>query len=440
MRKHVSGGSLMRQDIILKPASSIIPAACSGSANAFAVDADPTGERIDVGPALKISRVSRLHGRPYPIQFRNQGAFEAWKQALGNLEEWARWADPKATCWSIRQEIQQQLNSMRARTHDSMESAARAQAEARMQAVSISANLKYGLQKGAIIEATPALETLLLNSDMDLHLPMKMVAPPYLAQYLRFGPEAVRHLKVPESDLPDRFFDGVFCFFTPPPDNAADGGATWTLELIFVSQRQDCYSGQVALLGETERDDRPLGEWLNRVLDTAKGRSVETFYKPMYAAVSYVVKVFLYMALRQARSVEHREYDEAMQRISGLGVKKRARLLQRAESLYNGIRVGPEDLVQESAAHEGRSTVAPHWRRGHFRMQACGLGKLERKLIFVAPMLIHAAQLQGDIPAPKPYRAGSAQNPAGEVTSQLNQTTVESPTLVWPDSAVRSAY
>jgi hypothetical protein len=106
---------------------------------------------------------------------------------------------------------------MRAHTHDSLESEARAQVEARLQAVSISANLKYELQKGAIIEATPALETLLLNSDIDLNLPMKMVAPPYHAQYLRFGPEAVRYLKVPDSDLPDRLFDGVFCFFTPPP-------------------------------------------------------------------------------------------------------------------------------------------------------------------------------------------------------------------------------
>jgi len=127
----------------------------------------------------------------------------------------------------------------------------------------------------------------------------------------------------------------------------------------------------------------------------------------MYAAVSYVVKVFLYMALRQARAIEHREYDEAMRRIAGLGVKKRARLLQRVESLYNGIRVGPDDLPQEGTGHAGGSSVAPHWRRGHFRMQAWGAGKRERKLIFVAPMLIHAAQLQGEIPAPKPYRAGS---------------------------------
>ena len=403
MRKHVSSGKPAGMSIVLSPANSGYPNT-------------PAVERIEVGPALMKSRVGKLHGRPYPVQFRNQGAFDAWKQALGSGPEWTRWADPEATCWTIRQEIQQQLNAMRAGRQDSIEAEARAQSDARMQAISISANLKYELQKGAIIETTPALETLLLNSDMDLDLPMKMVAPPYPAQYLKFGPEAGRHLKAPDSDVPDRLFDGVFCFFTPPSNRYGDG-IQWTLELIFISQRQDCFSGQVTLLGDTKRDDKPLGEWLNRVLDTAKGRSVETFYKPMYAAVSSVVKVFLYMALRQARTIEHREYDEAMRRIAGLGVKKRARLLQRVESLYNGIRVGPDDLPQESAAHVDGGTVAPHWRRGHFRMQACGAGKLERKLIFVAPMLIHASQLQGDIPAPKPYRAGGTQHPVRVVAS-----------------------
>jgi hypothetical protein len=367
-------------------------------------------QRIDVGPALKKSRVNKLYGRPYPVQFRNQGAFDAWQRALGTEEEWSRWADPLRTCWSIRQEIQQQLNNMCAGTHDSLEAEARARADARMQAVSISANLKYELQKGPIIDATPALETLLLHSDMDLVLPMKMVAPPYPAQYLRFGAEAARHLSTPDPEFPDRLFDGVFCFFTPPSSQCDGGAAKWTLELIFVSRRQDCYSGQVALLGETERDDEPLGDWLDRVLGTERGRSIETFHKPMYAAVSYVVKVFLYMALRQARGVEHREHENAIRRIAGLGIKKRARLLQRAESLYNGIRVGPDDLPHEVATPEHEGTVAPHWRRGHFRMQPFGPGKVERKLIFVAPMLIHASQLQGEIPRPKAYRAGSTRS------------------------------
>jgi hypothetical protein len=70
MRKHVSNGKPLGMDIVLRPANSSYP-------NATAV------ERIEVGPALKKSRVGKLHGRPYPVQFRNQGAFDAWKQALG---------------------------------------------------------------------------------------------------------------------------------------------------------------------------------------------------------------------------------------------------------------------------------------------------------------------------------------------------------------------
>lgn len=62
-------------DIVLRPANSSYP-------NALAL------ERIEVGPALKKSRVGRPHGRPYPVQFRNQGAFDDWKQALGSGPEW----------------------------------------------------------------------------------------------------------------------------------------------------------------------------------------------------------------------------------------------------------------------------------------------------------------------------------------------------------------
>ncbi|KGF82213.1 hypothetical protein IA69_07650 [Massilia sp. JS1662] len=122
MRKYVSNGKPMGMDIVLRPANSSYPNA-------------PAVERIEVDPALKKSRVGEFHGRPYPVQLRSQGAFDAWKQALGGGPEWIRWTDPEATCWSIRHEIQQQLNAMRTGRHDSMEAEARAQVDARMQPV-----------------------------------------------------------------------------------------------------------------------------------------------------------------------------------------------------------------------------------------------------------------------------------------------------------------
>jgi hypothetical protein len=164
----------------------------------------------------------------------------------------------------------------------------------------------------------------------------------------------------------------------------------------------------VSLLRETDRGDITVGEWLAEVLGAATPADESEVHRSMHAAVSYVVRVFLYMALKQARVTPRREYDEALRLAAGLGERKRAKLLRRSASLYNGILVGPESLPPGASEGVARGGVVPHWRRGHFRMQPFGAGSQQRKLIFVAPALIHAEQLQGDVPAPKSYRAGSA--------------------------------
>jgi len=43
----------------------------------------------------------------------------------------------------------------------------------------------------------------------------------------------------------------------------------------------------------------------------------------------------------------------------------------------------------------GSWTVAPHWRRGHFRMQPVGPGRTERRLTFIRPVLVHREKLRG---------------------------------------------
>jgi hypothetical protein len=127
-------------------------------------------------------------------------------------------------------------------------------------AFQVSTNLKYHLSGGTVIEATASLETLLVNTDVDLGIPMRMVAPPYRAQYLRFGDAAMQHLKVPSPQSPDHYFDGAFCFLTRHAGSADSGGKCWTLELVFITKRQDSYGGHVSLLGETDRGDQLQGD------------------------------------------------------------------------------------------------------------------------------------------------------------------------------------
>lgn len=212
---------------------------------------------VNIGPALVRSPITRLFGRPYPVQFRAQGAIEAWTHALGNTGLWPRWQDPGTLCWEIRQEIFRQLECM----HLQSSIAGKISAENRQRlAFQVSTNLKYHLSEGTVIEATAALETLLANSDVDLSLPMSMVAPPYRAQYLRFGEVAMQYLNVPDPQSPGRCFDGVFCFLTRHDVSGESREKCWTLELVFISKREGCYGGHVSLLGETDRGEITIGE------------------------------------------------------------------------------------------------------------------------------------------------------------------------------------
>ena len=94
----------------------------------------PMDGLVNVGPALACSPVTRLCGRPYPVQFRAQGALDAWTRALGNTGLWS---------------------------------------------------------------VAGSGHAVLANSDVDLSLPMSLVAPPYRAEYLRFGETTMRYLMVP---------------------------------------------------------------------------------------------------------------------------------------------------------------------------------------------------------------------------------------------------
>lgn len=208
----------------------------------------PRDEFDNIGPALVCSPMTRFFGRPYPVQFRAQGALDAWAHAPGHTKLWRVWQDPGTLCWQIRQEILRQLECV----HPSSSVAGQISAEDRQRlAFQVSTNLKYHLSEGTVIEATPALETLLANSAVDLSLPMSMVAPPYRAQYLRFGEAAMRYLKVPAPQSPDHVFDGAFCFLTRHDMSGEFEGKCWTLELVFIGKRQDRCTGHISLLGDT---------------------------------------------------------------------------------------------------------------------------------------------------------------------------------------------
>jgi hypothetical protein len=148
-----------------------------------------------------------------------------------------RWQELGTLCRDIRCEIARQVERIYPTFLVCREQTVVAATMRRLLEVNVSTNLKNHLSQGALIEVAPALEALLTNSDVDLSLPMRIVAPPHRAQYLRFGEVAMRYLTVPDPSVTDCMFDGVFCFFIPTTAGCAEGETCWELELIFITKR-----------------------------------------------------------------------------------------------------------------------------------------------------------------------------------------------------------
>lgn len=362
---------------------------------------------LNVGTNHQYDMLNELYGLPYPIAYRNQGTVEYWRRAMHGTKLGRKfWSqlekDSGAASWCI-EEFHTHIRRFLAPAPGS-EVARRWPAMAENMAVQVGINMVFECKRGAIIESTPTLETLLIHSDVDETLPMGMFAPPFAAQYVHFGAEAASVLRCPACGDDDIVFDGVFCFVSQSPIHPGDPSER-ELELIFIGKCNDRCAGYYLLCAPIGASDQPVVDWIDAIfkLHVGSGHD-ETERRRLLEAVNFVVKLFLYLGLKNARQVVETSYTQAQKRLEHIGPKKRAKAGRQIKSLYDRITVGPTALSATSGANPTGHDKAPHWRRGHFRMQIHGPGRLERKLIFVAPMMVRADKLAGSVPRPKTYR------------------------------------
>lgn len=62
---------------------------------------------------------------------------------------------------------------------------------------------------------------------------------------------------------------------------------------------------------------------------------------------------------------------------------------------------------------ENGASKRPHWRRGHFRRVPCGVGRTDRRLVFVRPCFINAEHFSGDR-GDTEYRITARPRPEGD--------------------------
>lgn len=340
----------------------------------------------------ELGRSSPMDGLPYPIYVRNRG----WLQMLDKISEQidgmelylqhvAKDGGPMRVARTLR-------NLFREMTGSSNE-------DVRPTAHILALIKDYRDRHGALIEVTDALEAMLLASDLDDEIPMSLMALPYPTQYVSFGPAARAQLKLGTEDEKAGYrLNGCFCVQSPRQDG--DGYAlTFYVVMATPNSRNKTISH---LHSPRVEPSKSLNEWVLGIV--AELSSDPTVPQDALKLVSYLAKVFLYLGMKEARMRHLQEHSDLSARLTRVEPKKQGKLQKRLQRLYDRIVVGPNALPQDLRQGLGAHGVAPHWRRGHFRMQSHGHAHALRKLIFVRPMLVAAnpAAPQDGL-APKTY-------------------------------------
>lgn len=363
------------------------------------------GRLPDLASAIDASTVTALNGLPYPVHFRNRGALDEWRLRF-NFSRWGQgvwsiWAEPDSTCLDCIHEVHWQLEQYLGPCPRYRDPADRADTTL-ANSIQWAVNLHYERKYGALIETTQALDTLLLHSDLDDSLPMRLFSPPFPAQYLRLDRAVAAQFQTEDDRAHRRWVDGIFCFLTTMPAPEEPSGVATILELVIVYNTNDVGVGTHMLRAPIRSAEQSVIEWVSAIFLAHNGKHTADD-DALARLVNYMVKVFLYLGLKDARREIGTEYSAAVKRMTALGPKKQAKAQRRLASLYDRITVGPASLSAAPVTQDDAAPRSPHWRRGHFRLQPCGPAWGDRKLIFVAPILIRADRLSDGMPRPKTY-------------------------------------
>lgn len=375
-------------------------------------------------PAIRASMVTTLDGLPYPVKFCNQGALDAWQQ-LFNAHGWSQrmwdtWATPRDTCldcinelcWHVDQRLHPHTLSQRSSDWPDTAFAT---------VVRWAANIHFERKRGTLIETTPALDTLLMHSDIDDTLPMHLFSPPFGAQYLHLNRATAEHFRTAKDCVDQRWIDGIFCFVSKPSSSDDANKFIPVIELVIIYVAKDEGMRAQLLRGPIITPDETANQWSDAIL-APPGHQRTTQDDVLMKLISDMVKLFLYLGLKDARKEVRPEHSDALKRLAAVGPKKQAKVQRRLESLYDRITVGPASAPAVPAAPGTADIRAPHWRRGYFRSQPCSPARNSRKLIFVAPILIYAERLSDQAPRPKAYELTTGRARPSRAAGRQQQT------------------
>lgn len=247
---------------------------------------------------------------------------------------------------------------------------------------------------------------LLTHTDLGADIPVSELRLPYGRCYIEFGRSRTLPLYILNEMSGLHVLEGAYCetghdengnpaisfMLTGSPlgkENALDDA---TFGLFLPLDRPERSLADVAAASAEESDRISAAQGWRTGSSEALNQTQD--------CILMLVKALLYIGLPNVRTSVHPERTQAQK--SAMAKKspaKREKALKHAAKLTDYVLISAPAQHEAMVSREGRSPRA-HWRRGHCRMQAYGEGRAQRKMVFVAPTLVNANNLDAAAPTP----------------------------------------
>lgn len=265
-----------------------------------------------------------------------------------------------------------------------------------------------------------ALLGVLLATDIDEDIPMRLLAPGQSRLFIEFGRRRDLDVVLLNSASGEHILEGAYVEAMANIGGAgtlADPNSVMKVVLTGspLGKRQALDDAIFSFLLPCDDPDLSLHEAMDAAIQGSRALGAQQTPIQQYEwdnardALHLLVKSLLYVSMSSVRRQVNREFSVAQARLASLkSSSKLAKAKRQLRGLRDHILILPPELGhgEDGPLPDGerRRAVSAHWRRWHFRLQRHGKGNSQVKAVLIRQVLVNP--LAGaPIPQTRSYKA-----------------------------------
>lgn len=261
--------------------------------------------------------------------------------------------------------------------------------------LSLALRTMVGAGRVRVFSTTDAFEDRMRATDFGDDVPAEYFRTPFDVCYFEFGSQRDFPLEMVDPDSGVHRVEGAYLFEGRAPRDwgnpaselvrcfevmvvGSPVGKSGHLDDSFIYGSFGITDEGASIVAQMDKAVAAFRAQFRRVLNDHVFRDV----------VAHLAKILVYLGSRNARQEERRDGTAAALSLARGSQKPKA--VRRAALAYDRIVVGPEHQARSMASGDTpcSTTRATHWRRGHLRMQRCGVRLSDVRPVWIEPVLV----------------------------------------------------